>query len=101
MVEVIGFDRPVQLAADLIGEGGIAEPPTPAIAGADMDPQLSGNAPRGTRQAQEKGGENPVRQGPLAAVQERAGEVIEGALAVFLFTAVAFESRLVVIRAPG
>src|SRR5262245_28121022 len=43
--EVIGFDRPVQLAANLIGEGGIAEPPTPAIAGADMDPQLSGNAP--------------------------------------------------------
>ena len=37
----------------------------------------------------------------LAAVQKCAREVIEGALAIFLFTAVAFESRLVVIRAPG
>jgi hypothetical protein len=46
MVEFIGFDRPVPLAADLIGEGGIAQPPTPPIAGADMDSQLSGDAPR-------------------------------------------------------
>ena len=37
----------------------------------------------------------------LAAVQERAREVSEGALAGLLFTAVAFQSRLVVIRAPG
>jgi hypothetical protein len=29
-----------------IGEGGIPEPPTPPIAGADMAPQLSGDAPR-------------------------------------------------------
>jgi hypothetical protein len=46
MVEFIGFDRPVHLAADLIGEGGIPEPPTPPIAGANMDPHLSGDAPR-------------------------------------------------------
>jgi hypothetical protein len=37
----------------------------------------------------------------LAAVQERAREVIEGALAGLLFTAVALQSGLVVIRAPG
>jgi hypothetical protein len=42
-----------------------------------------------------------VREGALAAVQECAREVIEGALAVLLFTAVAFQSRLVVIRPPG
>src|SRR5262249_12658173 len=53
LIEVIGFHRPVHLAADLIGEGGIPEPPTPTIAGADMDPQLSDNAPRGTREAQQ------------------------------------------------
>src|SRR5215510_13414871 len=33
MVEVISFHRPVQLTSELIGEGGIAQPPTPAIAG--------------------------------------------------------------------
>ena len=37
----------------------------------------------------------------LAAIQERTSEVIEGVLADFLFTAVAFESRLIVVRAPG
>ena len=40
-------------------------------------------------------------EGALAAVQERSGEVIEGALAGLLFTAVALQARLVVIRAPG
>src|SRR4029434_3372151 len=66
-----------------------------------MDPQLSGDAPRCTREAQQKGGENPVHERALAAVQERACEVIEGALAGVLFTAVAVQSRLVVVRAPG
>jgi hypothetical protein len=42
-----------------------------------------------------------VHQRALAAVQERAREIIEGALAVLLFTAVAFQSGLVVIDAPG
>ncbi len=36
----------------------------------------------------------------LATIQERAGEVIEGALAAFRFTAVAFQTRLGVIGAP-
>jgi uncharacterized membrane protein len=42
-----------------------------------------------------------VHQRAFAAVQERAGEVIEGALAARLFTAVAFQTRLVVISTPG
>src|SRR5215831_12321829 len=100
MVEVISFHRPVQLTSELIGEGSIAPPPTPAIAGPDMDPQFSGNAPRGTRQAQEKGGEHPVHHRALAAVQERAGEVIEGAFAALLFATVTFQSGLGVVRAP-
>jgi hypothetical protein len=66
-----------------------------------MDAQLSGNTPRRARQAQQKGGENPVCKGALAAVQKGAREVIEGALAGLLFTAVALQSGLVVIRAPG
>jgi hypothetical protein len=41
-----------------------------------------------------------VHERALAAVQERAREVIEGALAGVLFTAVALQSRLVVVRAP-
>src|SRR5262249_3157975 len=101
MVELIGLDRPVHLAADLIGEGGIPEPPAPPIAGADMDPQLPGNAPRGTRQAQQKGGQNPVHHRALAAIQECAREVIEGALAALLFAAVAFQAWLGVVGAPG
>src|SRR5262245_35538354 len=65
-----------------------------------MHPQLPGNASRRTRQAQQEGGQNPVRQRALAAVQERAREVIEGALAVLFFTAVALQSGLVVVGAP-
>ncbi len=45
VIEVISFDCPCQLPSDLIGQGGIAQPPTPAIARADMDAQLSGNTP--------------------------------------------------------
>src|SRR5215475_6998943 len=66
-----------------------------------MDSQLPGDAPRRARQTEQKGGENPVRQRALAAVQERAREIIEGALAGLLFTAVAFQAGLVVIDAPG
>ena len=40
-------------------------------------------------------------QRALAAIQQRAREVIEGALAAFLFSAVAFQSRLVMVRPPG
>src|SRR5215470_4720338 len=66
-----------------------------------MDPQLSGNPTRCTRQAQEKRGQNPVHHRALAAIQERAREVIEGALAALLFTAVAFQARLGMVGAPG
>ena len=40
-----------------------------------------------------------MRQRPLALVQHRAGEISEGALAVF--AAVAVQSRLVMVCAPG
>src|SRR4029450_9403317 len=66
-----------------------------------MDPQLFGNTPRCTRQAQEKSGQNPVHHRALAAIQERPREVIEGALAALLFTAVAFQAWLGMVRAPG
>src|SRR5882724_2862596 len=101
VVEVIGFNGPLQLAVHLIGQGGIAQPPAPAIAGPDMDAHFPGDAPRRARQTQQKGGKNPVGEGALAAVQECAREVIEGAFTVLLLTAVAFQSRLVVIRPPG
>ena len=39
-------------------------------------------------------------QRALATIQQRASEVIEGALAVLLFTAVASQSRLVMVRTP-
>jgi hypothetical protein len=85
------------LPIGFVGEGRVAQPPTPAIARPPMHPQLPGNAARRTRQAQQDGGQNPVRQRALAAVQERAREVIEGALAVLFFTAVALQSGLVVV----
>ena len=50
-------------------------------------PPVPGNAPGRTGEAQQKGGEDPVHERALAAVQERAREVIEGALAGVLFTA--------------
>src|SRR5262249_61486587 len=49
VIEVIRFDGALQLALHLIGQGGIAQPPAPAIAGPDMDPQLFRNSTRGTR----------------------------------------------------
>src|SRR4029434_789183 len=100
VIEVIRFHGALQLPLYLVGQGGIAQPPTPAIARPHMHSQLSGNAARGTRQAQQKGGENPVHDRALAAVQERAREVIEGPLAVLFFTAVALQSGLVVVGAP-
>src|SRR5262252_8985124 len=100
MIQVVGFDGPRQLPLHLVGEGGITKPPTPPIAGADMDPQLSSNTARRARQAQQKGGEHPVHDRALAAVQERSREVIEGALAILLFAAVALQAWLVVVGAP-
>src|SRR5262245_31320792 len=100
VIEFIRFHGALQLPLHLVGQGGIAQPPTPAVAGTDMHPQLSGNAARGTGQAQEKRCKNPVHDRALAAIQERSREVIEGALAVLLFTAVALQSGLVVVGAP-
>src|SRR4029434_10926832 len=37
VIEVIRFDRALQLALHLIRQGGIAQPPAPAVAGPDMD----------------------------------------------------------------
>jgi hypothetical protein len=42
-----------------------------------------------------------VHERALAAVQERACEVIDGAFAGVLLTAVALQAGLVVVRAPG
>jgi len=66
-----------------------------------MDAHLPGDAPRRARQTEQKGGEHPVGEGALTAVQEGTREVIEGALAALLFTAVAFQARLGVVGAPG
>src|SRR5262249_34373012 len=68
VIEVIGFDRPFQLTTGLIGQRRISQPPTPTIAPADRNPQLSGNPTRGTRQAQQECRENPVYYRALAAV---------------------------------
>jgi len=79
----------------------LAPPPAPAVAGADRALQRFGHPASGTRQAQKKRGEKPGCPGPLAALQERAGEIMKSALAARLLTAVAFQSGLVVIRPPG
>jgi hypothetical protein len=43
-IEVIGLDCPFQLARSVVSQGGLAEPPTPAIARAAMAPYLPGEA---------------------------------------------------------
>jgi hypothetical protein len=48
----------------------------------------------------QKGREHPMHDRALATVQERAREVIEGALATLLFTPVALQTGLVVVGAP-
>jgi hypothetical protein len=60
VIEFVGLDSAGALAIRLIGQRHISEPPTPAVARPDVDPQLSGNAPGRTRQAQQEGRENPV-----------------------------------------
>src|SRR5215813_8480367 len=101
VIEVIRFYGARQLPLHLVRQGGIAQPPTPAIARPHMHPHLSGNAARGTREAQEKRREHPMHDRALAAIQERSRQVIEGALAALLFTAVALQARLGVVGAPG
>jgi hypothetical protein len=63
-----------------------------------MHPQLSRNTSRRAREAQQEGGENPVWQRSLALVEQRIGEVIEGALAAV--APVAFAPGAVVILSP-
>ena len=46
VIEFICFDRALHLTLHLIGQGTIAQPPAPAIAGPDMDAYFPGNAPR-------------------------------------------------------
>ena len=64
-----------------------------------MDAYFPGNAPRRTGEAEQKGGEYPVRQWPLALVQQGSGEVVEGALAAM--APVALASGSILIRAPA
>src|SRR5687768_8280078 len=99
VIELIGFDRALHPALHLVGQGRIAQPPAPPIAGPDMDTHFPGNAPGRTGEAQQKGGEYPVRQRPLALVQQGIGEVVEGALAAM--APVACAPGAVVVRAPG
>src|SRR5262249_53971244 len=49
VIEVIRFHGALQLPLHLVGQGGIAQPPAPTVAGPAMDAQLSGNAARGAR----------------------------------------------------
>jgi hypothetical protein len=60
MVEFVGFDGPFYVVIRLVGDSRISQPSAPPIARADMDTQFSGNAPRRTQQAQQKGGQNPM-----------------------------------------
>ena len=96
--EVIRFHCAHPLTLGFIGQRRIAAPPTPAIAGADLEPSCPGNASRRTRQTHQAGGKHPGRQRPLALMEQRVGEVIEGALAAI--TPVAFASRTVVVGTP-
>src|SRR5215510_8304108 len=63
-----------------------------------MDAQFSGNAPRRAGETEQKGGQNPVWQRPLALVEQGIGEVVEGALAAV--TPVAFAAGSIVVLAP-
>ena len=99
MIEVIRFHRALQPTIGFVGHGRIPQPPAPAITRTAMDPQLPGNASRRTRQAQQEGGQNPVRQRSLALVEKGVGEVVKGPLAAV--APVALAPGAVVIRPPG
>ena len=99
VIEFIGFDGPLQVAIRLVGQGGVTQPPAPAIAGTDMDTQLPRNAMGRAREAHQKGGQHPVQERPLALGEQRLGEVVESTPTVF--AAVAFESGSVMVTAPG
>src|SRR6266568_2654046 len=99
MGEVIRFHRAFQLAMHLVRQRGIPQPPAPPIAGTHMDPHLPRDTPRRTGETEQKGRQNPVRQRPLALVQEGSGEVVEGALAAMAPGALA--SGSILVRAPA
>ena len=69
-----------------------------AITGPAMDAQLSGNTPRRTRETAQKRRQNPVCKRPPALMEERIGQVVEGAFAAV--TPVAFAAGAVGVRAP-
>src|SRR5215468_4171333 len=98
LVEVIRFHCAFQLAMHLVRHRGIPQPPAPPIAGADMDAYLSRDPLRRTGETKQKGRQNPVRQRPLALVEQGVGEVVEGALAAV--APVAFAARSVVVLPP-
>ncbi len=58
----------------------------------------SRNAPRRTGEAQQKGGKEPVRQRSLTLVEQRVGQIVDGALAAL--APVAFAPGPIVVRAP-
>jgi hypothetical protein len=63
-----------------------------------MDTHLPRDTPRRAGETEEKGGQNPVWQRPLALVQQGVGQIVEGALAAV--APVAFTPGSVVIIAP-
>src|ERR671930_174466 len=64
-----------------------------------MDPHFPRNAPGRTGKAQQKGGEYPGHQRPLAVVQQGSSEVVEGALTAM--APVAFAPGAIVVGAPA
>ena len=98
VIEVIRFDRALHLALHLIGQGRIAQPPAPPIAGPDMDTQLSGDAPGRAGETQQKGGKDPVRQRSLAPMQQGIREVVERPLTAM--APVAFAPGSILVHAP-
>jgi hypothetical protein len=98
-IELIGFDRALQLALPFIGHGGLAQPPAPPRTRTAMDTSLPGTAPGRTGETSQKGGEYPVRQWPLALVQQGIAEVVEGVLAAV--TPVTVASGSILVCAPA
>jgi hypothetical protein len=96
---VVKFDGPLQLALHLVGQGHIAQPPTPAIAGPGMDTHLPGDETRRAREAQQKGGKAPKSERPLALGEQCVSEVVEGAPTAS--TPVAFQLGPVRVGTPG
>ena len=64
-----------------------------------MDAQLSGDATRRTRETEEKGGQNLVRQRPLTLGQQRVSEIVKGTPTAV--APVALQSWPIVVYAPG